>query len=245
VAGPNKKRLDQFLVENKLAGSLKEAESFIRAGKVFVEDQVSDKPGTYLPIDSTVRLKKALSYVSRGGVKLDAALRYFEIDPSNWVCADIGASTGGFTDCLLQYGIRHVYAIDVAYGQFDWKLRNDSRVTVLERLNIRNISPCHIDQPLDLAVFDTSFISLSKVIPPILPFFGSTARIIGLIKPQFELAKKEVGKGGVVREKHLHLKAIEMVELFGRSVDLQVMGVTPSPIRGQKGNQEYLIYFRR
>lgn len=245
---PKRKRLDHILVENKQAGSLKEAETLIRAGKVYVEEKIADKPGiTYSP-DSTIRIKRDLPYVSRGGFKLQGALQYFNINPQGWVCADIGASSGGFTDCLLQHGAGHVFAVDVAYGQLDWKLRTDTRVTVRERLNIKNISAKHITQPLDLAVFDTSFISLKQVIPPIFPFFDSvcrTIRIIALIKPQFELAKNEVGTGGVVRDELLRMKAVAMIEAFGRSVNLKTIGVTPSAIKGPKGNQEYLIYFER
>jgi len=163
VAEPKKKRLDHILFENRLAGSIREAESLIRAGKVFVEEEIADKPGTCYRPDTLIRIKKQSPYVSRGGIKLQGALRHFSINPQGWVCADIGASTGGFTDCLLQHGARHVFAIDVAYGQLDWKLRTDSRVTVQERLNVKNISARHISQPLNLAVFDTSFISLRQV----------------------------------------------------------------------------------
>lgn len=245
MAVPKKKRLDHILLETKQAGSLKEAETIIRAGKVYVEEEIADKPGITYPPDATIRIKRDLPYVSRGGFKLQGALQYFNIKPQGWICADIGASTGGFTDCLLQHGAGHVFAIDVAYGQLDWKLRTDSRVTVRERLNIKNISAKHITQPLDLAVFDTSFISLKKVIPPIFPFFHSVCRIIALIKPQFELTKNEVGTGGVVRDERLRMKAVDMIEAFGRSVDLKTIGVTPSAIKGPKGNQEYLIYFKR
>jgi len=245
VAVPKKKRLDHILLETKQTDSLKEAETLIRAGKVYVEEEIADKPGITYPSDATIRIKRDLPYVSRGGYKLQGALQYFNIKPQDWVCADIGASTGGFTDCLLQHGAGHVFAIDVAYGQLDWKLRTDSRVTVRERLNIKNISAEHITRPLDLAVFDTSFISLKKVIPPIFPFFHSVCRIIALIKPQFELTKNEVGTGGVVRDERLRMKAVDMIEAFGRSVDLKTIGVTPSAIKGPKGNQEYLIYFER
>ena len=244
MAVAKKKRLDHILVENRLAGSLKEAEALIRAGKVLVAEEIADKPGTSYRRESTIRIKKEIPYVSRGGIKLQGALRHFNITPKGWVCADIGASTGGFTDCLLQHGAHHVFAIDVAYGQLDWKLRTDPRVTVRERLNVKNISAKHISRPLDFAVFDTSFISLKQVIPPILPFLNSICRIIALIKPQFELTKNEIEAGGVVRDEQLRLKAIDLIESFGRTVDLQTIGVTPSSIKGPKGNQEYLIYFR-
>ena len=238
---PKKKRLDHILVDRHLATSCKEAERLIRAGKVFVQEVRSEKPGLTYPADVPVRVTEQKSFVSRGGIKLQGALEYFGISPVGWICADVGASSGGFTDCLLQAGAHHVYAIDVAYGQLDWKLRTDSRVTVLERLNVRSVNREHLPEPLDLAVFDTSFISLKKVIPPLLPFFKARCRILALIKPQFELPKDQVGRG-VVLDENLQLKAIEMVKEFGRSERLSTIGVVASSIRGPKGNQEYLIY---
>ncbi len=245
MAPSTKKRLDHILVENGRADTLEAAERLIRAGNVYVEEEIADKPGTLFPADALIRVKEKLPYVSRGGLKLQGALHHFNIKPLDWICADIGASSGGFTDCLLQQGARHVYTVDVAYGQLDWRLRTDSRVTVHERLHVKNVSSAHITRPLDLAVFDTSFISLTKVIPPILPFFGSVIRILALIKPQFELPRHEIPTGGVIREQKLRLKAIEKIETFGTSLDLQALGVIPSSIKGPKGNQEYLIYFKR
>ena len=239
---PRKKRLDHILVDRHLATSLKEAEILIRAGKVFVQELRSEKPGAPYPADIPIRVTEQRSFVSRGGIKLKGALEHFGISPVGWICADIGASSGGFTDCLLQSGARHVYAIDVAYGQLNWKLRTDSRVTVLERLNVRSVNHEHLPRLLDLAVFDTSFISLIKVIPPILPFLKAPSRILALIKPQFELPKDQVGRGGVVLDENLRIKAVEMVKDFAQTERLSTIGVVASSIRGPKGNQEYLIY---
>jgi len=215
----------------------------IRSGKVYVADRVADKPGLRLPDDSIVRIKTPLPYVSRGGLKLEKALQAFHLDPHDMICADIGASTGGFTDCLLQHGAARVYAIDVAYGMLAWKLRTDPRVTVLERLNVRHLTTENIDIPIDLAVFDTSFISLTKVIPPVLPFFEGIVRIIALIKPQFEAPREQVSPGGIVTARQFREEAVSRIEQFGISSGLTPVGVIDSPIRGAKGNQEYLVYF--
>jgi 23S rRNA (cytidine1920-2'-O)/16S rRNA (cytidine1409-2'-O)-methyltransferase len=245
VVKAQKKRLDQILVDSGLADSQEGAMRLIRAGVVYINEEIADKPGMLFAVTAAIRVKEKTPYVSRGGIKLQGALEHFNIQPEGWICADVGASSGGFTDCLLQHGARHVFAIDVAYGQLDWKLRTDHRVTVHERLNIKNINSTHISKKLDLAVFDASFISLTTIIPPILPFFGSVTRILALIKPQFELPRHEVESGGVVKDRHLRLKAIERVEAFGTSQDFQTIGVIPSAIKGPKGNQEYLIYFKR
>lgn len=245
MAPSTKKRLDQILVENGRANTLEAAERLIRTGNVYVDEEIADKPGTLFPADAAIRIKEKPPYVSRGGLKLQGALEHFDIQPQDWICADIGASSGGFTDCLLQQGARHVFAVDVAYGQLHWKLRTDSRVTVHERLNIKNVSSSHITRPLDLAVFDTSFISLTQVIPPVLPFFGPVIRILALIKPQFELPRNEIPTGGVIRDQRLRLKAVEKIEMFATSLDLGTAGVVPSTIKGPKGNQEYLIYLTR
>lgn len=240
-----KTRLDQLLVNRDLAASIKEAEALIRAGKVIVDDARVEKPGALFANGVIVKRVGKKQFVSRGGHKLQTALDHFGINPSGWVCADVGASTGGFTDCLLQAGAKHVFAIDVAYGQLDWELRNDSRVTVLERLNVRKISRSHLSQPLDLVVFDTSFISLKLVIPPLLPFLKKTWRLVALIKPQFELPREKIPPGGVVKDKILQLQAVEMIKAFADSLKLETKGVTPSAIRGPKGNQEFLIYLTR
>ncbi|MCG6929157.1 MAG: TlyA family RNA methyltransferase [Desulfofustis sp.] len=236
-------RLDQLLVECGEAASLKEASALVMTGTVLVDDRVVDKPGTLVSTSSIIRIKRRLAYVSRGGLKLEAALSRFNISPSDWVCADIGAAAGGFTDCLLQAGARRVYAIDVAYGMLDWKLRTDPRVVVIERCNVRQLSDEHIDRPLDLAVFDTSFISLTKVIPPVIPFFRDRSiRIVALVKPQFECAKEYVARGGVVENEHHRLEAVEQVCSFCAGLGLVDRGFMESPITGAKGNREYLIY---
>lgn len=238
-----KKRLDQILVDENHVKDLKTAEAVIRAGKILISERVADKPGERYPEKVSIRIKDSLPYVSRGGIKLEGALNYFDLNPSGMVCADIGASSGGFTDCLLQNGARHVYAIDVAYGQLDWKLRTDSRVTVMERFNVRNLSGSHLNETLDLAVFDTSFISLIQVIPPVLELFSKKIRILALVKPQFELPRHKVGSGGIVTQKKFQLEAVEMIKDFGLKNGLQFIGVTPSSIKGSKGNQEHIIYF--
>ncbi len=233
-------RLDQLLIDLQLAPSLEKARGLILAGQVLVNDEPADKAGVSYPPDSAVRLRKKCPYVSRGGLKLEQALNYFKINLANNICADIGASTGGFTDCLLQHGAKKVYAIDVAYGQLAWKIRQDKRVTVLERFNARKLTPDDLDDPIDLAVMDASFISITKLIPPLIPLFEKEARIICLIKPQFELPKHLVD-GGVVRDPGLHTQAIEKIKLFLKQQGLQTAGITPSPILGPKGNKEFLI----
>ena len=226
-----------------MAVSLVEARALILAGKVYVSDTIGDKPGYQYSDDILIRTKEFIPFVSRGGLKLDGGLKHFNINPSSWICADIGASTGGFTDCLLQHGARLVYAIDVAYGLLHWKIRTDQRVVVLERLNVRSLSASQISQALDFAVFDTSFISLTTVIPPVLPLFASKIRILALIKPQFELAQHRVGKGGIVENENDRLEAVKRIEKFGKEHDLLCRGYIGSVIKGAKGNQEYLIYF--
>lgn len=237
-----KKRLDHILLAGNYVKSQREAEALILAGKVYVSETRADKPGTLYPEDIIPKIKYPPTFVSRGGIKLEGALKQLKINPAGWICADIGASSGGFTDCLLKYGASHIFAVDVAYGQLDWKLRNDPRVTVLERLNVRKLCPDHIDKPLDFAVFDTSFISLQKVIPPVLPFFKSITKILALVKPQFELPKDKVGSGGIVREEKLQAEAVERVTSFAKHIGLETIGIVPSSIKGPKGNQEYLVY---
>jgi 23S rRNA (cytidine1920-2'-O)/16S rRNA (cytidine1409-2'-O)-methyltransferase len=228
----------------ELAATTGESEALIRSGKVLVAETIADKPGTLFAADVVIRLKEELPYVSRGGLKLQKGLHFFNLDPTDWICADIGASTGGFTDCLLQHGAALVYAIDVAYGQLDWKLRTDERVVVYERLNVRTITPDQFDRPLDLAVFDTSFISLRTVIPPVLECFGSDIkRLLVLVKPQFELPHDTVPAGGVIRNRADRLKAVAMIESLGLREGLSCLGYTESPIKGAKGNVEYLMYF--
>ena len=184
-------------------------------------------------------------YVSRGGDKLAGALKELKVDPCEWICADIGASTGGFTDCLLQHGAARVYSVDVGYGLLDWKLRSDERVTVLERTNGRYITAQQIPELLDFAVLDASFISLQLLLTPLLPLFGKQVRIMALVKPQFELPREQVGPGGVVREKELHQQAVAMVEQFATDSGLNCRGCVASQLRGAKGNQEFLLYLER
>ncbi len=237
-------RLDELLLKRNLAKDLTQATALILAGKVLVFDSIADKPGHRYPDGANIRIKGSMPFVSRGGLKLQGGLNHFKINPSGWVCADIGASTGGFTDCLLQKGASRVFAIDVAYGELHWRLRNDERVSVLERLNVRSLSSSHITVPLDLAVFDTSFISLTKVIPPVLPFFGSKIRILALVKPQFELAPNRIGRGGIVEDETARLEAVQEIQQFGGNHGLVCTGFTASELKGAKGNQEYLVYFQ-
>lgn len=215
----------------------------IGAGQVYVDNRIADKPGFLYPSSVTIRLKERCPYVSRGGLKLDKGLSYFHIDPKNLTCIDIGASTGGFTDCLLQHNAHKVYAIDVAYGQLSWQIRKNSKVVVLERFNARNIASKDINQDsIDLVVMDVSFISLTTLLPPLIPLFRQEVSILALIKPQFELPREEVGPGGgVVTDPALHQKAINKILQFIEGFQLISMGVVPSPILGPKGNKEFLI----
>ncbi|MEE4313829.1 MAG: TlyA family RNA methyltransferase [Desulfofustis sp.] len=237
-----KQRLDELLVERELVGRLDQAEQLIRAGKVLVSEVVADKPGRTYPENAVIRIRQQPVYVSRGGIKLAGALDRFAINPCGWVCADIGASTGGFTDCLLQRGARIVYAVDVGYGILHWKLRSDERVVVRERCNARDLTARQIERPLDLAVLDTSFISLTKLIPPLLPRFGEKIRIVALVKPQFELRPERVGRGGIVSDAQAQQEAVAAIRDFSVSLGLSCEGIVASPITGTKGNQEYLLY---
>ena len=238
-----KTRLDQLLIDRELAHSLAEAQAMIGAGEVYVDERTADKPGQLYPSTAVLRLKEKCSYVSRGGLKLAEALAHFHIEIQDKVCVDIGASTGGFTDCLLQHKARRVYAVDVAYGQLAWKIRQDPRVVVLERFNAKNISAkdIHDDHP-DLAVIDVSFISLTTLLPPLVSLFTGKVAILALIKPQFELPKRLVGEGGVVTDPSLHRQAIDKIVDFVERSGLGNHGVIESPILGPKGNREFLIY---
>lgn len=215
----------------------------IIAGEIYIQEQISDKPGRLCSTDVGIRIKEKCRYVSRGGLKLEKALSHFSISPSNLIAIDIGASSGGFTDCLLQHNAQKVHAVDVAYGQLAWKIRQDPRVVVLERFNARKITSKDInDDLIDLAVMDVSFISLTTLLPPIINLFGQDLAIIALIKPQFELPRNDIGPGGVVTESSLHQKAIDKVESFVHQSSLVSRGTVPSPILGPKGNREFLIY---
>lgn len=241
---PMKIRLDKLLVNLGLAETRQKAQALIGAGQVYVNDMLADKAGSMFQTDCNIEVKgSGCPYVSRGGFKLARGLEYFNIEPAGYVCADIGASTGGFTDCLLQNGARRVYAVDVGYGQLAWKLRQDPRVVVMERTNARLLKPGDIPEPLDLAVIDSSFISLKLVIPPLLVFLGEQQSILALIKPQFEAGKGKVGKGGVIRDPHLHQQIIDDILNFGSGLGLRNSGVVESPILGPKGNREFLVYF--
>ena len=238
-----KQRLDQILTSRKITPTIEAARAMIYAGEVFIDDQISDKPGRLYSTEAIIRLKEKCRYVSRGGLKLEEALCHFQIFPSEQICIDIGASTGGFTDCLLQHNAKRVHAVDVAYGQLAWKIRQDPRVVILERFNARNINSKDINGELiDLAVMDVSFISLTTLLPVVTKLFAQNVAIIALIKPQFELARDEVGPKGVVSESFLHNKAIEKIESSVKQFGLISRGTVPSPILGPKGNREFLIY---
>ena len=237
-------RLDKLLLARELAPTRQKAQALIVAGLVRINGQPADKAGSMFSSDCLVEVKgPSCPFVSRGGLKLKKGLEYFRIDPAGLVCADIGASTGGFTDCLLQHKAAKVYAIDVGYGQLDWKLRQDERVVVMERTNARYLQPDDIDMNLDLAVIDAAFISLKLLIPPLIPFFAGQVSILALIKPQFEVGRGKVGKGGVVRDPDLHQEVIDDILHFTKGLGLTDKGVTDSPILGPKGNREFLAHF--
>ena len=230
------------MVTQGLAADIEAARRLIGAGMVLIDTTVCDKAGQLVAIDSPMALKTAQRrFVSRGGEKLDGGLSAAGIDPSDWVCADIGSSSGGFTDCLLQRGARTVYSVDVGYGLLDWKLRQDGRVKVLERTNARHLTSEQIADPLDLAVIDASFISLKPLLVPLLPLFRDLVRIFALVKPQFQLPREAVGPGGIVRDPALHRQALGMVQQFGESLGLHCATMVASPIRGVKGNQEFFM----
>lgn len=241
-----KDRLDKLLVDRALVPSRERARALILAGRVMVDERQVDKAGAMVPTDAEVRLTgEDLPYVSRGGLKLEKALVDFGIDPTGVVAIDVGASTGGFTDCLLQRGAARVYAVDVGYGQLAWKLRSDPRVVSLERTNIRDLTPERLPERPSLAVIDASFISLSLVLPPTLALLLPQAQVVALIKPQFEVGKGEVGKGGVVRDPQQHAAVVEKIRELAAGLGLEVLGVTESPLLGPKGNKEFLIWLRK
>lgn len=236
-------RLDTLLIDQGHCSTLSVAAALIMSGRVLVDDRVVDKAGSLVAPSSAIRIKQSLPYVSRGGTKLKGGLDYFSIEPKDWICIDIGASTGGFTDCLLQAGASRVYAVDVAYGILDWKIRSDPRVVVLERCNARYLEKKHIPEAVDFCVFDTSFISLTKLLPAVVPLFASRAiRMLCLVKPQFELARSQIGAGGIVGKESLRVSAVKKIIEFCSGYGLVSRGFTESPIKGSKGNQEYLLY---
>ncbi len=236
-----KERLDNLLVDRGLVSSRERAKALIAAGKVLVDQQKVDKPGATIRVEAQLQLTAQLPYVSRGGLKLEGALRAFGIDPGGMVVMDVGASTGGFTDCILQRGAKKVYAVDVGYGQLAWKLRNDRRVVNLERANIRYLQREAVEEEgVDLILIDTSFISIEKFLAHLLGFLKEGGILLGLIKPQFEVGKGEVGKGGVVKDPALHQKAIDRISAFSRELGLRVLGVVESPLLGPKETRNSL-----
>jgi 23S rRNA (cytidine1920-2'-O)/16S rRNA (cytidine1409-2'-O)-methyltransferase len=238
-----KSRLDKILVVRGIAPSRERAQALIMEGKIFVSGIPVTKAGVMVAEDAAIELKgEDIPYVSRGGLKLEAAIKHFNISIKDKIAMDVGSSTGGFTDCMLQNGAKKVYCIDVGYGQLAWKLRQDQRVVLIERTNIRYLEREKIPDDIDITTIDVSFISLAKVIPNVLEFLKEEGEIIALIKPQFEVGKGEVGKGGIVKDEAKRLKAVERVKENLESLGLQTIGVIQSPIPGQKGNIEYLIY---
>ena len=240
-----KQRIDVYLFEHGLAESREKARALIISGEVFVNDQRVDKPGTNISPEAHVEVRgNTCPYVSRGGLKLEKALRWFGVDPTGFVCSDSGASTGGFTDCLLQQGAKKVFAIDVGYGQLAWKIRNDARVVTMERTNIRHVTPEQLGEPLDLSVVDVSFISLKLVLPVIRALLKPTGQVLCLIKPQFEAGREKVGKKGVVREPQTHIEVLEQFLKTAQENDFSVCGLTFSPVKGPEGNIEFLGHLR-
>ncbi len=238
-----KERLDKLLVKRGLVESREKAQALIMAGLVYVNDQRVDKAGTRVSLEAQIEIKgETCPYVSRGGLKLEHALKEFHISVAGLVCADIGASTGGFTDCLLQHGAAKVYAIDVGHGQLHWRLRQDPRVVVMEGVNARYLKPEDLPETVDLVTIDVSFISLTKIIPAAKGLLKPGGRIVALIKPQFEVGPREVGKGGVVRDPALHQRVIEKIKNFAEDLNLTVLGLTESPLLGPAGNREFLIH---
>ncbi|MFH0887110.1 MAG: TlyA family RNA methyltransferase [bacterium] len=261
-----KMRLDDFLVIEGFYQSKTRAQRAVMAGVILVNEQKIDKPGKPVDASSKIRiLGPDLPYVSRGGLKLDKALSEFKVDVKDRICLDVGASTGGFTDCLLQHGAAHVYAVDVGYGEFAWKLRNDPRVTVIEKTNIRYLTwekihltvlrlPAEaqrakegppssvLHERTNLAVIDVSFISLTKVLPAIIDILEKPYEIIALIKPQFEAGKDQVGKGGIIKDPLIHQQVLDNITAFVHGLKLEIIGITDSPISGADGNKEFLMY---
>ena len=239
-----KKRLDVLLVEQGYADSRTKAQAIIMSGMVYVDGQKADKPGVSYEEHVPLEVRgAACPYVSRGGLKLEKALRDFGVDPTGFVCSDSGASTGGFTDCLLQQGAKKVFAIDVGYGQLDWKIRSDPRVVVMERTNVRYVTPEQLGEPLDLSVIDVSFISLRIVLPVIKTFLKpGQGQVLCLIKPQFEAGKDKVGKKGVVREPAVHQEVLDDFVALTKEIDFTILGLTFSPVKGPEGNIEFLAH---
>lgn len=238
-----KVRLDQLLVDRGLFESRERAKSAIMSGIIFIEDRRYDKPGTRVDDDVTLDIRgNTLKYVSRGGLKLEKAIEVFKLNLDGALCADIGASTGGFTDCMLQNGAASVYAIDVGYGQLAWKLRTDDRVVVMERTNIRYVTPDDITAPLDFISIDVSFISLNLVLPVVRRLLKNSGEVVALVKPQFEAGREQVGKKGVVRDPEIHLQVLDRFCKFSEKHGFSLKSLSYSPIKGPEGNIEYLAH---
>lgn len=241
-----KERLDVLLVKRNLAVSREKAKAVIMAGEVYVDGQKEDKAGSMFQDSVRIEVRgNTLPYVSRGGLKLEKAMTHFGVSLEGKVCLDVGASTGGFTDCMLQNGAKRVYAIDVGHGQLDWKLRNDPRVVCMEKTNIRYVVPEDIGEQADFSSIDVSFISLTKVLLPVRELLGERGEIVCLIKPQFEAGREKVGKKGVVRDPAVHLEVVEKVIDYAKSISFEILNLEFSPIKGPEGNIEYLLYLRK
>lgn len=241
-------RIDKLLVDQGFADSRTQAQALVMAGVVLVDEKRVEKSSEKFPDPVVIRIKgkpEESKYVGRGGIKLEAALRAFGVDPSGWRCIDIGSSTGGFTDCLLKHGAARVIAIDVGTNQLDWNLRNDPRVEVHEKTNARGLLPGQFDSAFDLAVMDVSFISVTKILPAVVPLLGPRGRLIVLIKPQFEVGRGEVGKGGIVREPEKHGRVVKEICEFAVGLGLSLAGVIESPILGAEGNKEFLAAYTK
>jgi len=241
-----KQRLDILLVEKNLVSSRQLAKSYIMAGKVYVDGNKEEKAGTKIDINSNIIVKdNQMKYVSRGGYKLEKAINDFKIELKNKICMDVGASTGGFTDCMLKNGALKVFSIDVGYGQFDWKLRNDKRVVCMEKTNIRYVKHEDIGEYIDFASIDVSFISLTKVLATVKQLLNDNGSLVCLIKPQFEAGRQSVGKKGVVKDKQIHKSVIINVLEYAKSINIEVSALSYSPIKGPEGNIEYLAYLHK
>ena len=241
-----KKRLDLLMVERALAPSREKAKAYIMSGDVYVDGQKEDKAGTMFKETVKIEVRgNTLPYVSRGGLKLEKAIKNFDVNVEGKVCTDVGSSTGGFTDCMLQNGAVKVFAIDVGRGQLDWKLRQDPRVVCMEKTNIRYVTPEDLGEEIDFSSVDVSFISLTKVLLPIRNYLKEDGQIVALIKPQFEAGREKVGKKGVVREKSTHYEVIEMVLSYALSIGFSVLNLDFSPIKGPEGNIEYLVHLQK
>lgn len=246
MSSVKKERLDVLLVKKNLFESRERAKASIMAGEIFINGQRVDKCGEKVPEDANVEFKgQVMPYVSRGGFKLEKSMKSFNIDLNNKVCMDIGASTGGFSDCMLQNGASKVFAVDVGYGQFAWKLRIDPRVVCMERTNARYLTCEDIGEKVDFSSIDVSFISLTKIIPTVVNLLGDNGEVVALIKPQFEAGREKVGKKGVVRDLNVHEEVINKILNFLVQNNLRILGLDYSPIKGPEGNIEYLVYFTK